>query len=316
MIVFNSVLSTFLGTFVLWGSIASASSNFHVSPTGSDFNVGSSASPFQTLQKAQNAVRAALTHSNPGSITVSVADGLYPLSSPLYFNSTDSGKNGIPVQWIASGSNALISGGTPITGWTENGTTGIYTALVPKGIQSRNLYVNGNAAQYSRRMITRSDFTFTSTGMTWTNPEYDYIMSLSGIENVEIRASNSFTDRYAPVQSVGQRELIMKQDCWSNQLIGYDTIESPAADFGVWIQNSRDLLIDGGQYFLDSPNGQIHYMPLAGENMATVSAYLGTLETLLAIGGTLDSPAHDIVFQNLNFVSYPTQKFGIECGFF
>jgi hypothetical protein len=54
---------------------------------------------------------------------------------------------------------------------------------------------------------------------------------------------------------------------------------------------------------VDSKAGKVYYKPLAGENMATVDAHLGVLETLVTVGGTYDAPAHDITFQGLSFVS-------------
>ena len=290
-----TALSYFSATYAL---------DYYVSPTGSDNNSGTVGSPFLTLSKAQTAVRAAVVNTQAENITVHIADGVYILSDPLLFTAEDSGKNGYTVSWSASGTSALISGGTELTGWALNSTTGIYSTTVPVGTTSRHLYVGGSAAQYARTELARSSFTFDNTTIKWTSTANDWLASLLGIENAEIRAINSFTDRYSPIGSASAGQLLMDQPAWVNNIWGYDTISDPYADEGFYIQNALSLLTEANEYFLDSHTGQIYYKPLDGEDMETISTYLGRLETLIAIGGTYDTPAYDIAFQGLNFVSH------------
>lgn len=288
-----AVLST--GSFAL---------DFYVTPSSSGTMPENT---FQDLELAQAAVRK-VTAGMEEDITVYIADGLYLLDSPLNFTSLDSGQNGHKVHWKATGSKAIVSGGIKVTDWTLTNGVGsnVYSASIPKGVRSRNLFVNGWAANYARRMIKRDDFNFTSTSITWTLPTYDWLMDTPGISgaDAEVRAINSFTDRYAPIQSVGYRELIMKQKSWANNIIGYDTIPEPNEDFGFWLQNALALLTEGGQHFVDSNAGIVYYKPLEGEDMATVETYLGRLEALITVGDSYDSPAHDITFEGLNFVSH------------
>jgi len=275
--------------------------DLYVSPSGSDSNAGTAAAPFQTLTKAQQVVRNQIAGTANENITVHVGAGTYTLSVPLKFTSEDSGQNGVAVKWVGTG--ATISGGFKIANWTA-GSNGVYSANVPVGLKSRNLYVNGKASNYARKKIAnRKDFTYTSTGMAWTSSTYDWLASTPGISGAEIRFINSFADRYAPIKSVGNKELIMKQNTWYNQIWGYDTVNNNNADFGVWVQNALALLTEGGQFYLDSAAGKIYYKPLSGENMASVDTYLGVSETLIVIGGTYADPVHDILFQDLNFVS-------------
>jgi hypothetical protein len=276
--------------------------DFYVSPTGSDSNAGTSATAaFQTLPKAQQAVRSQLAGTVNDNITVHVGAGTYTLSAPLKFTADDSGKNGFSVNWV--GSDALISGGLKVTGWTA-GSNGIYSANVPVGTRSRNLYVNGQASNYARRKVNRKDLTYTSTSVKWTSGAYDWITSTPGIANAEMRWINSFADRYAPIKSTGNKELIMEQNTWFNQNWGYDTISKPNADFGVWVQNAFGLLTEGGQFYLDSGAGKVYYKPLSGEKMESIEAFLGVSETLVVFGGTYANPVHDVSFQDISFVCF------------
>ena len=291
------LLSTVLSSTLVFAA------DFYVSTTGSDNNNGGSSSPFQTLTKAQQAVRTFIGGSANEDVTVHIADGTYGLTAPLVFTTADSGKNGHTVYWQAVGTGATISGGIQVTGWIQ-GNNGVYSASVPVGTKSRNLYVGGKASNYARKKLAnRKDFTYTQTGMTWTNSQYDWLQTTTGIAGAEIRFINSFTDRYSPIQSVGNRQLVMVQEAWTNNLIGYDTVQSPNADFGVWVQNALALISDGGEFYLDSNAGRVYYKPLTGENMATIDTYLGVQECLIAVGNTYTDPAHDISFSGLNFVS-------------
>ncbi|KAF5558121.1 xylanase A [Fusarium mexicanum] len=183
-------------------------------------------------------------------------------------NNEDSGINGFTVTW--AGSDTVISGGYEISNWTE-GDNGIWSAPVPKSTKSRNLY------------------------------DYDWIMKTPGIENGELRAVNSFIDRVAVIEKAGDRVLEMKRDIWANQLISYDQIAEPFWDGGVWIQNVKALLTDGGQFYLDRNESTVYYKPLEGEDMAAVSAYLGIEEVPMVVGGTYEEPVHDLHFEGITF---------------
>ena len=290
----------FLFLSLLQACLAWADIKVYVSPCGSDTNTGLDPDkPLRTLPKAQDAVRALDTDHLSQNVTVHVAPGKYVLSEPLIFEAVDSGTNEFSVSWVGPG--AVISGGYKIENWTQ-GSGGIYAASVPRGLKSRNLYVDGKAANYARRQINRKDFNYTATGMEWSDPDYDWLMSTAGIQDAEVRFIASFTDRYAPIQAVGHRQLVMKQNSWSNQIVGWDIVQSPFAEFGVFVQNCRALLDTAGEYFLDSIEGKVYYIPLDGEDMSRVDSYLGILEAIIVVGGTYEEPAHDISFEGFEFV--------------
>jgi hypothetical protein len=285
-------------------NLLTLAADVYVSPAGSDSNAGTSATAaFQTIPKAQQAVRSQLAGTLSGNITVHLGAGTYTLSAPLKFTADDSGKNGFSVNWVGPG--AVISGGLKVANWTA-AFSGVFAASVPVGVRSRNLYVNGQASNYARRMINRKDFSYTSTSMKWTSGSYDWLTSTPGIANAEVRFINSFADRYAPIKSTGNRELVMEQNTWFNQNWGYDTVSKPNADFGVWVQNALGLLTDGGQFYLDSGAGKVYYKPFADQKMDSVEAYLGVLETLVVFGGTYANPVHNLSFQSVSFVSTPS----------
>ena len=92
-------------------------------------------------------------------------DGTYRLASTWTFGAADSGTPGHPVVWAAApGAHPVISGASQITGWTEVGSTGVWSASVPAGSASRQLYVDGQEAPVAPASPSALGFTGSWTG--------------------------------------------------------------------------------------------------------------------------------------------------------
>ena len=76
---------------------------FYVSPSGDDGQSGAMDSPFRTIEKAQEAVRACQqAHGLPrGGITVLLRGGVYPIRQTLHFTKEDGGRENAPVVYRA-----------------------------------------------------------------------------------------------------------------------------------------------------------------------------------------------------------------------
>jgi hypothetical protein len=296
---------------------ASAPASFYVSPTGSDGNSGTSqSSPFQTLQKAQAAVRA-VDQSSAGPVTVYLAGGDYRLSTPLTFTTADSGTNG-DVWWRAeSGAFPVISGGTKITGWTvHDSSKNIWQAPAPAGPSTRQLYVNGTRAQRAGGSMPVS-VAQTSTGYTTSSgdPMANWA-NQSGIEFVYKGGLGAWTEPRCPVAKITSTTITMAQPCWNNstkrvmrtdgsgrtvELVGRKSItEAPTS-----IENAYPLLTKPGQWYLDPAAHEVYYIPRGGENLAGADVEAAALQTLLSIHGSSSAPIHNVGFQGIQF-SYAT----------
>ena len=99
---------------------ASSSKNFasfYVDNNGDDSNDGSKQAPFQTIQKAKDAVRALISEGSlpEGGIKVYLREGTYYIYDSLVFDSEDSGyENGKITYTAYPGEDVRISGGKPI----------------------------------------------------------------------------------------------------------------------------------------------------------------------------------------------------------
>ncbi|KJK43044.1 ricin B lectin [Lentzea aerocolonigenes] len=277
---------------------AAVMTTVYASPTGSG-TACSSAQPCSITQ-AQTSVRG-IAGAMTGDVVVQLAGGTYTLSSPLTFTAADSGTNGHTVIWQGSAS-SVISGGQKVTGWTQaDAGQNIWKASVGTGFDTRQLYVDGKIATRARTAINRSDFTLTSSGMTFTSSALSYLNNLGNKGRVELESANSFTDRYTPVQSISGNAITMQQPAWDNNTWGWDTVQNPFNQAGFWLENAREFLDAEGEWYLDTATGTLYYKPLAGQNIANADVELPRLQSLVNVGGTLDAPAHDISFTGLQF---------------
>jgi len=114
---------------------------YFVSPSGSDSNPGTLASPWATIGHAQQAVQAA---ARSGPITVVLRGGTYSTTTSLAFGSADSGTAGAPITWQAySCETPVVSGGMRVTGWT-NPSGNLWQVTLPASTAAlESLYYNG-----------------------------------------------------------------------------------------------------------------------------------------------------------------------------
>jgi hypothetical protein len=277
-----------------------------VAPTGAeqadDRGPATEAVPLATLEEAQR--RARSLAAQPRDVTVVLLDGIHRLRAPLRFGAADSGIDGHTVTWRAAvGANPVLSGAQPVRGWEpDEAGAGVYKAEVGTAFDTRQLYVDGLLAPRAKVRLRRDDITFTPTGFTLNDPELAYLAALPDQQRIELSASLGWTHRYAPVESISTSAIVMQQPSWDNNTFGYDTIQRPLwehLDPVLHLENSRSFLDQPGEWYLDTTEGLLYYLPLPGQNMSEAQVELPRLETLIEIGGTYDEPARNLRFEGL-----------------
>jgi hypothetical protein len=285
---------------------AAADHTLVVAPTGAetadDSGPATTDQPLASLHEAQQRARD-LAARGDGDVTVTLLDGTHRLSEPLRFDAADSGRDGHTVTWKAApGAEPLVSGADPVTGWElDDPATGIYKADVGTGFDTRQLYVDGVPAQRARMSLSPSDITLNEDGFTLNNPDLGYLADLPDQQRIELQAMLSFTNRFAPVDSISGTTVTMQQPAWDNNTYGYDTIQSPFREPTFWLLNSKSFIDEPGEWYLDTTAGTLYYKPLDGQDMASAQVELPKLETLLEVGGTYDEPAQDLAFEDTTY---------------
>ncbi|MGQ4401612.1 RICIN domain-containing protein [Streptomyces hayashii] len=277
-----------------------AAADLYVAPGAAPGGNGTAEQPFATIDQAR---QPAHRLSADADVVVHLAGGVYRLSEPLAFGSGDGGQNGHTITYQAvSGQQPVVSGARQISGWqVHDRNSDIWSAHVGTGVNTRQLYVDGRESMRAAIQVPRSAFTFTQTGLTLVDSSLDYLAGLSDQSHMEVESIDSFTDRYAPVQSISGRTVTMRQPAWNNNSWGYDTINAPFAGGTMYLENNYAFLKQAGQWYLDSSTGDLYYRAQPGQNPNSLDIELPRLQSLLGISGSYASPAAGLAFTGVRF---------------
>ncbi|MFF4829382.1 discoidin domain-containing protein [Streptomyces sp. NPDC001312] len=282
-----------------------------------------------SLTDAQDRARARAK--SGAQVTVELQDGTYRLAKTWKFGAKDSGNPGKPITWrAAEGAAPRIVGSTAVTGWTEE-DGGVWSAPVPKGSDSRQLYIDGAQApiaQASAGQLGFSGWTGSATGydISANQAAVDFFSALTAdeIQDVEFvypGANGSWTESRCRVDSFADGKLVMDQPCWGNvtarQKFQFQTGQLPSMNSRTMpgkIQNARALLADG-QWYLDGRSSKLYYRPADGIDSNTHQVELPRLEKLVESAGTLAEPVHDIAFIGLEFAFATWNDPSTDVGF-
>jgi hypothetical protein len=308
-------------------ALAATQTTFFVSPSGDDANAGtSSASPVRTLARAQALVRS-VNQNMTGDVKVQLAGGTYRLGAPLALDARDSGSNGHNVIWTAaSGARPVLSGAVRVTGWTQvDAGRNIWSAPVPAGLNTRQLYVNGRRAARARGSAPVT-LTWTTTGYTASGGAMSAWRNVGDIEFVYQGGLGAWTEIRCSVGRIaGDGTITMGQPCWDNSneryikpewnrtanLVGPGRLGNPGPEPGgagippTSVENAFELLDQPGEWYLDRKLSTVYYIPRAGETMSSAKVEAPVLQKLVTGAGTATAPVHHIVFNGLQF-SYAT----------
>jgi len=252
-----------------------------------------------------------------------LADGTYRLANTWTFGAADSGSSGHPVVWqAATGAHPVISGATQVTGWSQVGTSGVWSAQVSPGSASRQLYVNGQEAPIAQAIPSSLGFSG-----SWSGSSTGYSISgdsaavswfgsltpaqVAGVEFDYPAGNGAWTESRCRVASYSAGTVTMTQPCWSNVTArspfsqGSGELPSMGVSTMPALVENAQAVLHPGQWFLDSAANTLYYQPVAGQQISSLDVELPHLESLVQGAGTLAHPLHDMAFSGLQF-SYAT----------
>ncbi len=97
----NQLLSGLSAILLFWTVSCTSPIEFYVSPGGNDQNPGTEADPFQSFERAKQAVKEQLSERPSRQLVVNVKGGTYLLNNPVFFAAEDSGTVRFPVIYRA-----------------------------------------------------------------------------------------------------------------------------------------------------------------------------------------------------------------------
>jgi hypothetical protein len=295
-----------------------AATDVYVAPNGSDAGAGTLTDPFKTLQRAQQAVRAA-TPSMRSDVVVHLRGGTYRMRAPLALDDAlgDSGQHGHDVVWQAYGYGTrdqeapVLTGGRRIRGWTlVDAGANVWKAEIGRRAP-RQLYRDGVRLEQGAIDAIPGTVTRTSTGYTTTSTAPQSWADPSNVELVV--TTTGYAQGICGVASVSGdgsgSTITMDQPCWRRLVTHYTFNEAdPRAplelnDAGP-IRNSRSFLDRAGTWAIDRATAGAHvvyYRAATGEDPNRARFEAPQRQTLVSGVGTQEDPLHDVAFKGLTF---------------
>ncbi|RCS47784.1 right-handed parallel beta-helix repeat-containing protein [Bremerella cremea] len=299
----------------------SSAADWYVSPIGSDDAVGAKDSPFASLTKARDRIRAA---SKDQSHTVWVADGNYVLSEPFLLTGQDSGTQEHRIVYRAmEGATPTFSGGTTLAAWQQEGER--WTTTLPEELRDpmpEQLIVGTQAATLAREP---DEGLFTMAGVQ-EEPTSDHLAK----QTIQLDPQ----DFAATLGLLGANELSRVQllafHKWDNTRRHLDQIEfddhavvTHGRKMKSWnpldgnsqyrIENFAAALDSPGEWYADV-SGKLTYLPRPGEKIENGQAIVPRLKQLVVLRGEPEQPVQYVELRGLRFLHgrWTTPTEGVE----
>ena len=290
-----------IGAAPLAAADDSRQADFFVATGGSDANPGTLESPFATLKKARDAVRAKIQRGLRRDVLVLVRGGRYELATTLVFDSRDSGTAEHGVTYAAfPGEWPVISGGRVITGWRLH-RDGIWKAST--SLEFRQLYVNGKRAVRARTPNLPDYYRLKAWDESSKTIHIDasQIQKWSNLKRVEIIAQLFWSEsimRLDGFTTTGDTAALVPQN--PERDLVFERLYPPRKGGQTFhFENAYEMLDTEEEWYLDTNTDTLYYKPLVGVDMARAEVIAPAVETLLKIEGTLDDLAGHLTFRGL-----------------
>ena len=214
-------------------------------------------------------------------IVVQLADGVYP-AAPLRLTAADSGNNGHTVIWQAGPISTPRNQRCPGRHW-------LVARRCPHNMaghrsRRRQLYVNGTIATRARSAVNGSQLS-PLPGLNSADGALSFMNNLANQEPVP--AAESIGLRHGPVPvGAASRETSPRCDTRLDQATPCSCFAHPQ------VPGKRSRAPGLGRRSDSSPDGALSSVPLAGQNMNTISVEAPVLPSLVDVGHTYDTLAH------------------------
>lgn len=299
--------------------------DFYISPHGKDTWSGKMAAPagndgpFATVARARDAVRELRkSQKQPRPVRVILRGGTYYLDEPLALGPDDSGTEIGPVVYAATaGEKVVLSGGRRLDGgrWGEVNGRKAWMVEIPEVKEGRwrfrQLFVNGVRSPRTR-LPKAGEYCIESlpgyTGDFLRSPTRKFVYASGEIvptwrnlRDVEVVGLTRWLDNRLPIESVDAQSRTVTFDRASLFALVSSAVsgDGTARPSPYWVENVFEALDSPGQWYLDRPRGELHYLPLPGQEMPAAEIIAPRLTQVIKIVGREGTPVHDVHFEGL-----------------
>ena len=292
---------------------------FRVSPMGSDQQTGTEDSPYQTLQRAQQAAREAIKTAT-SDVVVNLAEGVYRLEEPLEFDVRDSGRDGHRVIYrsVAGPGKARILGSRRLRGWQQH-TDRIWKLALPEGWVFHTMYENGQRVHKARfPNLEKQDGMPTALGR--------YLISEQGSPELDPGQDTGWLvyrpGDEPPVIDIQQMKIAVFPwgKCnWhrynyavrsidsSTRKLTFDTMGCRTQILGrarYFLEDELAFLDAPGEFYLDESAHVLYYIPAGGGHPDGLNITAPCVKTLLRVCGE----SAERCVENLSFVGLALEE--------
>lgn len=281
----------------------------YVSASAEGGGDGTKDKPFNTIEKARDAVRG-INKDMKGDIIVNIMGGVYHPEETLRFSEEDSGTNGYYVKYKAyNNEKVTVTGGDKIDGW-EKYNDAIWKASYSGADYMRQLWVDGKRARraqsdklehISKIYDDASDNTYTADGCI---VDGDRFASYKNQSDIQLHMGRGWQSWILNVESIektddGKSLFMMEQPVFGAQAKGQHPLKD---DLAVTVENAFEELDTPGEFYFDRQEKTVYYMPRSDESMETADVRAAKLEMLMEIRGTKSvSKVKNIEFNGISF---------------
>ncbi|MFC2113461.1 right-handed parallel beta-helix repeat-containing protein [Bacteroidota bacterium] len=286
---------------------------WYVSPTGSDANNGSEASPFLSLSQALEVSRQV-----QGEKHIVVKEGNY-YGINLVINSSDS----LLTIEAEKGASPILFGGQIIENWQKEGDF-LYAAL--EGTRNRDwdfrmIQVNGEWRNRAR-LPEKGAFThlnefnvrwLSSEAGGWERkPTIEERTTLKykpedlspdiDINNAELTIYHEWDESLVGLKAKDIKNHILEFENASQHPPGAFASRNPNAQtFVVW--NTKEGMLNPGQWYLDRTRERLYYWPKEGENETNIEVVVPRFQNIIAF----NEGASNVIIKGLTLSSTSTE---------
>ena len=285
-----------IGSVLLAGFMATAAlgAEFYVSPAGNDSDPGNKDKPFATIARAQKAVKESKAAEGK---TVYLRGGAYYLPGTLVFTPEDSGTKAAPVAYAAfEKEQPIISGGMRLDLQWKPYKDGIMQAAVAEGMQTDQLFVNGECQHMARYPNFdpqsqyfngwAADAFSKERAARWADPKGGFIHAMH-------RAM--WGDFHYVITGKDDKGNVTYEGGWqNNRRMGMH-------DKYRFVENVFEELDAPGEWFLNEKTRTLYFYPPQGVDLAKAVVEGVRLRHLVEFRGTDKQPVKFVTLKGLTF---------------
>ncbi len=271
-----------------------------------DFIIKVEPGPFTIERALQEARLVKMRHMADNPI-LELQPGTYRLTQPIIIRPED--------KWLTMEAmgDVVITGGVQIKGWRKQGK--LWVADVPewngRPLEFRQIWVNGRKAVRARDVADFEQM-WRIRGMDKEKEEL-YVPAAAVRKVLHARQVEMVLHEMWCVANLRVKDIKVQGD---SAAITFHNPESHIHFMHPWpspmvttnghnsafyLTNAKELLDTPGEWYLDTKEQRLYYMPLPGEDMRTAEVEVPALETLLKVEGTPDEPVSYVTFKGITF---------------